>query len=89
MSYLLDINHRRIRMLYGVAVPELAMDRLQPYRDCLISAGLPVEEELIVPCGAHYRGWLSGSPKVIALSPRPSAIIVINDLLAIGSIACH
>jgi LacI family transcriptional regulator len=86
MSYLLEMNHRRIGMLYGVAVPELAMDRLQPYKECLVAAGLPVEEELIVQCGATIEDGYQAALRLLAVSPYPSAIIAINDLLAIGAL---
>lgn len=86
MSYLLGMNHRRIGMLYGVAMPEMAMDRLEPYEECLASAGLPVEEELIVRCGPAIEDGYQAALKLLALSPRPTAIIAINDLLAIGAL---
>ncbi|MHB8629590.1 MAG: LacI family DNA-binding transcriptional regulator [Aggregatilineales bacterium] len=86
MSYLLGMNHRRIGMLYGVAVPELATDRLQPYKECLIAAGLPVEEDLIIQCGPTIEDGYQAALKFLALVPRPTAIIAINDLLAIGAL---
>ncbi len=86
MSYLLSMNHRRIAMLFGVAVPELAMDRLQPYKDCLISAELPIEEAMIVQCGPAIEDGYQATLQLLALSQRPSAIIVVNDLLAIGAL---
>jgi LacI family transcriptional regulator len=86
MSYLLDMNHRRIGLLCGAAVPELVTDRLQPYKECLISAGLPVEEALIVQCGPTIEDGYQAALKLLALVPHPSAIIVVNDLLAIGAL---
>ena len=86
MSYLLEMNHRRIGMLYGVAVPELGVDRLQPYKERLISAGLPVEEELIVQCGPTIEEGYQAALKLLTLAHHPTAIIVINDLLAIGAL---
>jgi LacI family transcriptional regulator len=86
MTYLLSMNHRRIGMLYGVAVPKLATDRLQPYKECLSSAGLPVEEELIIQCGPTVEDGYQATLNILTLSHRPSAIIVVNDLLAIGAL---
>jgi LacI family transcriptional regulator len=86
MAYLLDMNHRRIGMLFGVAMPELAMDRLQPYRECLISAGLPVDDELIVRRGPTIEDGYQAALQLLALPQRPTAIIAINDLLAIGAL---
>jgi LacI family transcriptional regulator len=86
IAYLLQMNHRRIGLIYGVAVPELATDRLQPYEESLRSAGLPVEEALIVRCGPTIEDGYQAALKLLALSPRPTAIIAINDLLAIGAL---
>lgn len=86
MSYLLGLNHKRIGIIYGVAVRELANDRLQPYEDGLTSAGLPVEPELIVECGTTMDDGYQAAQRLLALSPRPTAIIAINDLLATGAL---
>lgn len=86
MSYLLGMNHRRIGMIYGVAVPVLATDRLQPYEECLVSAGLPVEEGLIARCGPTIEDGYEAARSLLALPQRPTAIIAINDLLAIGAL---
>jgi len=86
MFYLMGMNHQRIGMLYGVALPELAMDRLKPYEECLIASGLPVDEDLIVRCGPTIEDGYQAAQKLLSLSPRPTAIIAINDLLAIGAL---
>src|SRR5579859_7386873 len=86
MAYLFGLNHRRIGMIYGVEMPELAMDRLRPYKECLNDAGLPVEDELILRCGPTIEDGYQATMKLLTLSPRPTAIIAINDLLAIGAL---
>jgi LacI family transcriptional regulator len=86
MSYLLGLRHKRIAILYGVALHELGIDRLEPYEDSLRAAGLPVEEDLIIQCGATIEDGYQGTQKLLSLSPRPTAIIAINDLLAMGAL---
>lgn len=86
MAHLLGLNHQRIGMLYGVATPELAMDRLQPYKESLLAAGLPVDEELIVQCGPDVEDGYQATRAILKHSPRPTAIVAINDLLAIGAL---
>jgi LacI family transcriptional regulator len=86
MSYLLSMNHQHIAMLYGVAMPELAMDRLKPYEESLKLAGLPVDRDMIIQCGPTIEDGYQATLKFLALSQRPSAIIAINDLLAIGAL---
>lgn len=84
MSYLISSGHQRIGMVYGVALPKLAEDRLLPYKDSLISAGLPVENELIFSCGPTIEDGYQAAVQLLSQPLRPTALIAINDLLAAG-----
>jgi LacI family transcriptional regulator len=86
MSHLLSLLHRRIGLIYGVAMPELGEDRLQPYQDSLQAAGLPVDQELIVECGPTIEDGYQAVLQLLKLPSRPTALIAINDLLAIGAL---
>ena len=86
MSHLLSLQHQRIGLIYGVAMPELALDRLQPYRDSLQAAGLPVDQCLIVNCGPAIEDGYQAALQLLKLPVRPTAVIAINDLLAIGAL---
>ncbi len=85
MSLLLSLQHRRIGLIYGVARPELAEDRRQPYLDSLRAAGLPVDQELLVECGPTIEDGYQAALRLLKLPSRPTALIAINDLLAIGT----
>jgi LacI family transcriptional regulator len=85
MSYLLGLNHRRIGLLYGAEVPELARDRLEAYQEALSAVGLPVDEELIARCGPTIEDGYRTTFRLLELAQRPTAVIAINDLLAIGA----
>jgi DNA-binding LacI/PurR family transcriptional regulator len=86
MSHLLSLQHRRIGLIYGVATPELAMDRLQPYQDSLQATGLQVEQDLIVNCGPTIEDGYQAALQLLQLAELPTAIMAINDLLAIGAL---
>jgi LacI family transcriptional regulator len=98
MSYLLSLHHRRIGLIYGVLpyqhsllaadLPveyEGGQDRLLSYQDSLRAAGLPVDPELIVTCGPDIEDGYQAALQLLKLPSRPTALIVINDLLAIGA----
>jgi LacI family transcriptional regulator len=88
MEYLLSLGHRRIGLLYGVGGVgghELADDRLESYREGLKAADLPVDENLILDCGPTIEDGYQSCIKLLRLASRPTAIISINDLLAIGA----
>lgn len=86
MSYLLSLQHRRIGLIYGVAMPVLGEDRLQPYRASLQAAGLPVDEELIAACGPTLEDGYQAARQLLQRPDRPTALITINDLLAMGAL---
>ena len=86
MSYLLSLGHRRIGLIYGFGGHELAEDRRQPYRTSLEVAGIPIDESLIVECGPTIEDGYQAAKKLLELSPRPTAIIAINDLLSVGAV---
>jgi LacI family transcriptional regulator len=62
----------------------LAEDRLQPYQESLQAAGLPVDQGLIARCGPTIEDGYQAALQLLKLPDRPTALIAINDLLAIG-----
>jgi LacI family transcriptional regulator len=86
MSYLFSLGHYRIAMIYGVGGHELANDRLLPYQASLETAGIPFDASLVQECGPTMRDGYEACKKLLQLEARPTAIIAINDLLAIGTL---
>jgi LacI family transcriptional regulator len=89
MDYLLSLGHRRIGLIYGVGGVgghELADDRLESYRASLDAAGLPIRSDLMVDCGPTIEDGYQASLKLLGLTSRPTAILAINDLLAMGAV---
>ena len=84
MAYLLSLQHRKIGFVYGVANPALGDDRLIPYKENLLKAGLPVDESLIAQCGPTIEDGYQAAYQLLSQSPRVTAVLAINDLLAIG-----
>ena len=62
------------------------MDRLLPYQDCLRAAGLPVDPALIITCGTTIEDGYQAALHLLKLPARPTALLVINDLMAIGAL---
>ncbi|MGW8180704.1 MAG: LacI family DNA-binding transcriptional regulator, partial [bacterium] len=73
MKHLLSLQHRRIGLIYGIAVPELGTDRLFAYKESLQAAGLPVDNDLIVECGPTIEDSYQATKKLLALPSRPTA----------------
>lgn len=83
MAHLLSLQHRRIGMIYGVEAPEMGDDRLSPYQETLKAAGL-FDPALIVECGPTIEDGYQAALQLLKRADRPTALIAINDLLAIG-----
>ncbi len=83
LDYLLSLGHRRIGFVYGVHVRELGMDRLAPYEAMLKKAGL-FDPALLAECGPTIEEGYQAALGLLGLTDRPTALISINDLLAIG-----
>lgn len=86
MSYLLSLGHRRIGLIYGIGGHEYAEDRLQPYRESLESAKIDIDTRLMVECGPTIEDGYQAAKKLLRLSARPTALIAVNDLLAMGAL---
>jgi LacI family transcriptional regulator len=86
MEYLFSLGHRRIGLIYGVGGHELAEDRRQPYLDSLSNAGIPFDPDLVAECGPEIEDGYRAAEKLLRLAARPTAIIMINDLLAFGAL---
>jgi LacI family transcriptional regulator len=99
IAYLLSLQHKRIGFIHGVRSPSDGfgttdlpidfaggMDRLLTYQDCLRAAGLPVDQTLIVTCGATIADSYGAALQLLKLPVRPTALLVVNDLLAIGAL---
>jgi LacI family transcriptional regulator len=86
MTHLLSLQHRRIGLIYGIAVPDLGTDRLFAYRESLQTAGLSVDPNLIVECGPTIEDSYQATRQLLELPSRPTALLAINDFLAIGAL---
>ena len=86
MEHLLSLGHKRIGLIYGIAVPELGNDRLFAYRESLQAADIPIDPGLIVQCGPTMEDSYNATRQLLNLASPPTAILAINDLLAIGAL---
>jgi LacI family transcriptional regulator len=89
--YLLDLGHRRLGMIAGITQDnDRAKGRRDGFLQELASTGI---DPLTVPVteGAYKLDeGIRGAEKLMALSPRPTAVFCGSDILAAGAIKfCH
>lgn len=86
MQHLFSLGHKRIGIIYGIAIPNLGTDRLFVYEECLRAAGIPVDPDLIFECGPTIEDSYHATRKLLEMPSRPTALLAINDLLAVGAL---
>jgi LacI family transcriptional regulator len=84
MKHLLALGHRRIGFVLGVASETLGGERLTAYRQMLAQADIPYDESLVQRCGPAIADGYAAALDLLNRRPAPTAILSINDLLAIG-----
>jgi LacI family transcriptional regulator len=83
-NYLVSLGHRRIGYIAGPSGFRSAAERLAGFREALAERGLQIGSDLIVEGGYTYESGVAGGEKLLALSPRPTAIFASNDEMAAG-----
>jgi len=86
--YVVGLGHRRIGVIAGPERITTAQSRLAGIRDVLGQRGLP--QEMIASGGFTVSGGERAAETLCARSPMPTALIAVNDQMAIGALtAAH
>ena len=86
MDHLFALGHRRIGFVYGVGSPNMATMRLRLFREAYHQHGFPFDEALFIHCDKAMEDSYHATQTLLAIQPRPTAIITVNDLLAMGAL---
>jgi LacI family transcriptional regulator len=86
LKHLLKLGHKRFAFINGVADLNIGLDRLGVYVQMLGDKGIPEAHRLVETCGFEIEDGYQAVYKVLSKKPRPTALVVINDFLAIGAI---
>jgi LacI family transcriptional regulator, galactose operon repressor len=85
VRYLLDLGHRRIGMLAGIAAGnDRAADRIDGVRKALRAARLPLPPSLLVQSPYTLSAARESTRALLAAEPAPTALVCGNDVLAWG-----
>lgn len=84
--HLLRLGHTRIAFIAGPAGMLDAQERLQGYRDAHAEAGIPVDEDLILPGAFNEKSGREAMRILLTRKPRPTAVFAANDQSAIGAL---
>ena len=85
--HLLDLGHRSFAVLSGeTRHNDRARDRIEGVRRELEAAGLRLDDKRIIEQPFSLVGGRTGMRTLLALSPRPTAVVCGNDILAAGAL---
>lgn len=87
VQHLLSLGHREIAMITGGEGNYDATERLLGYRKAMREAGITVPNEWEIPGDFSEVAGYSAVEKLLALSPRPTAVFAANDSMAIGAMS--
>ena len=84
VEHLLELGHRRIAHVVGIADHGASRWRLAGYREALAAAGLPEDPALIVQGAFTFGSGVEAARELFALAERPTAVFAANDDMATG-----
>lgn len=85
VQHFIDLGHRRIAFISPPTTLMFGQHRLQGYRQTMAANGLPIQPDWIVEGDLTQRGGAEKAEQLLRLDPPPTAMIVGNDLMAIGA----
>ena len=86
-EHLLELGHTRIAHLAGLQRADTARRRLDGYMAAMRSAGIPVDERLIVNSPPYEESGMAAAELLLSQTPRPTAIFVHTIRAAAGAVA--
>lgn len=89
VNHLIALGHTRIGFIGGSYTRGIGLGRWRGYREALHLHALPPHHELERETNATSKGGFAAMEELLNLSKPPSAVVAINDLVAIGAMdAC-
>jgi DNA-binding LacI/PurR family transcriptional regulator len=84
-EHLIAAGRRRIAYIGGPAEVNVSIDRLAGYRAALAAHDIPFDAHYCIHGDFTAEGGRRGMARLLRLSPRPDAVIAIDDLTAAGA----
>lgn len=86
-QYLIKMGHRRIGVIAGPSHLANAQERLNGFLKALKEANIPISPEYVQEASFDRPSGHIAAVRLLQLLPRPTAIFVSNDLMALGALS--
>lgn len=88
IAHLAELGHEHITVIAGTSRHnERTRQRILGIEDEMTRRGLPWSNDRIIYCDFTINAGREGMRQVLAMTPRPSAVVCTTDLLAAGALA--
>lgn len=84
--HLIDLGHKSIACITGPNNLSPSMKRAEGYKRALTEAGLEFHPEFLLQADFQYTGGEEAMQHLLKRGHRPTAVFVLNDMMAIGAI---
>ena len=84
VGHLLQLGHRRIAHVIGIADHGASRWRLAGYREAIAAAGIAEDPALVVQGAFTFSSGVAAAHELFALKQRPTAVFAANDDMATG-----
>ena len=85
IEFLIDKGHRRIGVINGPEKMRSSKERTETYMQVLIKKRLKIDLGLVISTDLTREGTLAAMQHLLAQRPRPTAVLVINDYIALDA----
>ncbi|MFJ9561864.1 LacI family DNA-binding transcriptional regulator [Streptomyces fuscichromogenes] len=86
VTHLAGLGHRRIGLVAGLPGLSTSGERISGYRRGLATAGLPLDDTLIVPGDSASAGAEQATAVLLSLAAPPTALVTANNAMTIGAL---
>ena len=84
--HLIELGHKHIACIAGPSNITPSAERIIGYRKALEQAGLSYDENLVLRGDYHAQSGMEITHSILLMTPRPTAIFALNDLMALGAL---
>ena len=88
VEYLTSLGHKRIGLVAGLMTLESGINRLEGYKDGLLSAGLNFDQTLVANGDYRKDKAFEATRRLITMEMPPTALLVCNELMTGATLEC-
>jgi LacI family transcriptional regulator len=85
-QHMIECGYQKIGILSGLDRLSTMRERLDGFCQALMDAGIPINQEWIVPSQLSVEGGRQAMRKLFSLPEKPDALFINNNLLALGAL---